>query len=100
MDLLSSQVNNDAQKKANTEKRIVPSVGNGLPADWRDELDRELLLLRINVAIICRTTDVTDVKETAEEGLQSVERTCQNSFTGCEGVLKPSTSDQKRITFS
>lgn len=69
-----------------TEKRIVPSVGNGLPADWRDELDGELLLLRINVAIICRTTDATDVKETAEEELQSVlcpllmsqSQTCQN----------------------
>lgn len=35
-----------------------PCVGNGLPADRRDELDGELLLLRIDVALVCSgTTD-------------------------------------------
>lgn len=38
-------------------KRPLPCVGDGLPADWRDELDGELLLLRINVALICRATE-------------------------------------------
>lgn len=35
----------------------LPCVGNGLPADWRDELDGELLLLRINVTFICSMTE-------------------------------------------
>ncbi len=38
-------------------KETLPCVGDGLPADWRDELDGELLLLRINVTFICGATE-------------------------------------------
>lgn len=30
----------------------VPCIGDGLPADWRDELNGKLLLLRIDVTLI------------------------------------------------
>lgn len=33
---------------------VLPGVGNGLPAHWRDQLDGELLLQRVDVALICR----------------------------------------------
>lgn len=36
--------------------KLLPCIGNGLPADRTDELDGELLLLRINVTFICRVT--------------------------------------------
>lgn len=42
---------------------FLPRVGNGLPTNRRDELDGELLLLRVDVTLVCR--------EGQEEGHQS-----------------------------
>lgn len=37
----------------------LPGIGNGLPADWGDELDREGFLLGVDVSVICRDKDMS-----------------------------------------
>ena len=39
---------------------LLPRVGDGLPADRGDELDGELLLLRVDVAVVYRRADTGD----------------------------------------
>lgn len=35
----------------------LPGIGNGLPADWGDELDGEGFLLGVDVSVVCRDKD-------------------------------------------
>lgn len=35
----------------------LPGIGDGLPADWGDELDGEGFLLGVDVSVICRDKD-------------------------------------------
>lgn len=59
--------------------QLLPGVRNGLPADWRDELDGELLLLGMDVTFICRMT---------QEKLLNISLCNRGSINGLLNILK------------